>query len=171
VTRTLYDVLGLEPDVDAVALRRAYLELAQRHHPDRPGGDADEMRDINAAWATLGDPVRRRQYDLTLTTPTGHGSAATNAPWTDADDPFAHERYDADLDDDTSFSRITMVVPRWLAMVPVSLFVLSIALFGLGVVMVAPPLLAGALMTFVLSVMLFLAAPFIALAVGRRANR
>jgi curved DNA-binding protein len=29
-----YDVLGVAPDADAAAIRRAYVELARRYHPD-----------------------------------------------------------------------------------------------------------------------------------------
>ena len=38
-----FDLLGLEPGfrVDAIALRRAWLERSARLHPDRPGAPAD----------------------------------------------------------------------------------------------------------------------------------
>ncbi len=52
------------------------------------------MREINEAWHTLGDPVRRRRYDETLRTaprPAGHPSgertrAAVPVPTSDDDD-------------------------------------------------------------------------------------
>jgi DnaJ-domain-containing protein 1 len=69
-----YDVLGVSADADAEALRRAFVALARRFHPDRHvGGDETtrreaerRMREITEAWAVLGDPVRRRRYDLGL---------------------------------------------------------------------------------------------------------
>jgi hypothetical protein len=168
---TYYDSLGVAPDVDAVELRRAYLALAQRHHPDRPGGDADRMRAVNEAWATLGDPVRRQRYDAALGAGRPHTWSVRTDDTVSADDPFAHERFDRDLDDGDPLSRPAMVMPRWLALVPVCLFASSLVLFGLGAVVGAPALLAVALMSFTLSTMLFFAAPFIALYAGRRANR
>ncbi len=47
-----YDVLGVSPGASQAEIRRAYLTLARRHHPDA-GGDADEMRRLNEAWAAL----------------------------------------------------------------------------------------------------------------------
>ena len=64
-----YDVLGVVPAADAATVRQAYVALARQHHPDRPGGDAARMRAINDAWAVLGDPIRRAQYDRALATP------------------------------------------------------------------------------------------------------
>jgi len=67
-------VLGVSADADAESLRRAFVSLARRFHPDRHvGADAAtrreaerRMREITEAWAVLGDPVRRRRYDLGL---------------------------------------------------------------------------------------------------------
>jgi DnaJ-domain-containing protein 1 len=68
-----YDVLGVAPDAAPEELRRAYLGLARRLHPDRvasttmAAADADRsarrMQEVNAAWGVLGDPLRRADYD------------------------------------------------------------------------------------------------------------
>ena len=65
---TLYAVLGVDPRADADTIRRAYRELARRHHPDF-GGDARQMASINGAWHVLCDPTRRATYDRQLRTP------------------------------------------------------------------------------------------------------
>lgn len=69
-----YDVLGAPPDASAEELRGHFVKMARRFHPDRHVGaqpsvqrDAERrMRQITEAWAVLGDPYRRRQYDLGL---------------------------------------------------------------------------------------------------------
>ena len=74
VAQTLYDVLGVAPTADADELRRAYLSRARESHPDRyvdaPPADRNDaerrMRDVNEAWNVLGNPRRRRRYDLEL---------------------------------------------------------------------------------------------------------
>lgn len=167
MTATLYDVLGVEPDADLADLRRAYLSLAQQHHPDRPGGDAARMREVNDAWATLGNPVRRQRYDATLRTPSPHRTASTTRSSSDSYDWYD----DRGLDLDDRPIGPPVVLPRWLAMIPVGLFALSMALFGLGVLFAVPPMLGAALMCFALSVLLFFAAPFLALYSSRRPNR
>ncbi|MBC6980487.1 J domain-containing protein [Caulobacter sp. 17J80-11] len=62
-----YAVLGLTPDADAAQIRAAYLALARQHHPDRRAGGAgpseDRIKEINAAFAVLGDARRRAAYD------------------------------------------------------------------------------------------------------------
>lgn len=65
---TLYDVLGVEREADAGAIRRAYRRLARKHHPDiNPDpGSHDAMARINVAFETLIDPLRRREYDAAL---------------------------------------------------------------------------------------------------------
>src|SRR3954469_21077375 len=47
-----YEVLGVPPTATPEEIRRAYLALARRHHPDA-GGSADEMRRLNEAWSAL----------------------------------------------------------------------------------------------------------------------
>jgi curved DNA-binding protein CbpA len=59
---TLYAVLGVDPGSDTLTIRRAYRELARRHHPDF-GGDTHHMVTINDAWHVLGDRDRRASYD------------------------------------------------------------------------------------------------------------
>ena len=47
-----YEVLGVPPTATPAEIRHAYLTLARRHHPDA-GGDAEQMRRLNEAWAAL----------------------------------------------------------------------------------------------------------------------
>ncbi|WP_419923788.1 J domain-containing protein [Candidatus Poriferisocius sp.] len=64
--RSHYDVLGVSPTAEIATVRRAYLRQARRWHPDRPSGDPEQMRAVNQAWQTLGDPRSRAAYDRRL---------------------------------------------------------------------------------------------------------
>ena len=163
-----YDVLGVAPAADEASVRRAYVRLARLHHPDVAGGDAARMRAINEAWETLRDPVRRARYDRALGTP---GPAAPPRPaaegWSRADLDLDVDLGDADdLADDRPIHAV--VLPRWLSLVPVALFALSIASFVFGTVLASQPILGFAAVTLILSLLLFLAAPFIALYASSR---
>jgi curved DNA-binding protein CbpA len=59
----LYRVLQVDPSANPLVIQAAYRALAQIFHPD-VSGDSEEMKRINAAWEVLGDPRRRRQYDI-----------------------------------------------------------------------------------------------------------
>jgi hypothetical protein len=64
-SRDLYRVLQVDPRADAEVLEAAYRRLARKYHPDvssAPDAEA-RMRELNDAYATLRDPVRRASYD------------------------------------------------------------------------------------------------------------
>jgi DnaJ-class molecular chaperone len=66
--RDYYDVLGVSPDAGADEIKRAYRQLARRYHPDISGEErASAFLELARAYDVLGDPVKRRQYDASLT--------------------------------------------------------------------------------------------------------
>lgn len=84
-----YEVLGVNRSASKAEIRRAYLDLARRHHPDLNLGAAAPVRsaesdpstgihvgirEINAAWDVLGDAARRADYDRLLATTAGGGA-------------------------------------------------------------------------------------------------
>lgn len=160
---TLYDVLGVTPAADDLTVRRAYLALARRHHPDVAGGDPARMQAVNDAWATLGDPIRRARYDQSLA-PVGPSAPPhrTEPGWDRSDDLDEL----SDLDDDRAV-RTTVRLPRWLSLLPVALFALAVATGFLGMLFVSQATLGLALVELILSCLFFLAAPFIALFASR----
>jgi curved DNA-binding protein CbpA len=72
--RTWYQVMGLAPSASAPEIRAAYLRLARNLHPDRHVTATPterrlaerRMREVNAAWAVLGDASARASYDAEL---------------------------------------------------------------------------------------------------------
>lgn len=161
-------MLGVGPAADEAAVRRAYLALARRYHPDVSGGDAARMRAVNEAWATLGDPSRRQRYDRSLQAATTGGASSTNegcAATSDDDLTFA-----SDLDEDDRPVHAAVRLPPWLSLVPPALFATSVVAFVVGLVFVSSVVLAFAMVAFILSCLFFLASPFIALFASRRSR-
>lgn len=61
----LYDVLQISVKACPEVVQAAYRALARSYHPDvNPSEDAArQMRQLNAAYGVLSDPVRRAKYD------------------------------------------------------------------------------------------------------------
>jgi molecular chaperone DnaJ len=63
--RDYYEVLGVSRTASAEELKRAYRNLAKKYHPDinKAADAADKFKEIQAAYDTLSDDTKRRQYD------------------------------------------------------------------------------------------------------------
>ncbi|MCQ3930819.1 MAG: hypothetical protein DPW16_10205 [Chloroflexi bacterium] len=67
-SRNYYELLGVPPNATPQEIKTAYRNLARQYHPDVRDTDedahADEMlKQINAAYEVLGDPLKRARYD------------------------------------------------------------------------------------------------------------
>lgn len=165
---THYEVLGVAAGASAAEIRRAYLALARRHHPDfhpaadEPGRRADEreMQRINQAWAVLGDPGRRAAYD--------RGLEADDEPARRRPGP-ADYRFTPLDDDDTDYAALLDDTPvegtqvsRWLQTLPPALLVGGFVALVVGAVVNVGLLLALGVAGLVLGLLAFLATPFVA---------
>jgi molecular chaperone DnaJ len=64
--RDYYEILEIERNEDAEAVKKAYRKLALRYHPDRNGGDPEaeeKFKEATEAYEILRDPEKRATYD------------------------------------------------------------------------------------------------------------
>jgi len=64
--RDYYEILGVKRDASEQELKKAYRQLALKHHPDRnPGSKPSEekFKEINEAYEVLSDSQKRHRYD------------------------------------------------------------------------------------------------------------
>jgi curved DNA-binding protein CbpA len=163
-----YDVLGVRPDAGPAELRRAYLALARRHHPDRHAGDPAEtaraearMQQVNAAWAVLGDPETRARYDRqrVVERRAAFRPGAVSPDFVpvdegeDPEDPAAE--HDVPYGDGSP-------VHRSLQVGPFVVLVLGLVALGSGLLLDFGPLLALGLVGIVGGLLAFAATPFYA---------
>ena len=79
MTKTLYQVLGLDPSAEDIVVRAAFKALAQKYHPDKlKAGSAQGahlMVDINLSYKILSNPITRKKYDQALIDSLGNETA------------------------------------------------------------------------------------------------
>jgi len=64
--RDYYEVLNVDRNADAEALKKSYRKLALQYHPDRNPGDKaseDKFKEAAEAYAVLSDAEKRARYD------------------------------------------------------------------------------------------------------------
>ena len=70
LAKTHYDLLGLHPSAEAVAIRRSYRRLSKKYHPDTteltPSVATAKFQRLNEAYAILSRPEKRSLYDLKI---------------------------------------------------------------------------------------------------------
>lgn len=159
---THYEVLGVGPDASAAELRRAYVALARRHHPDAPGGDERRMQAVTAAWSVLGNAGRRAAYDLTLAGGDPESEAAPFRPFDRSVDPDPLDQPDVPYRPAPATT-----TNRSLPLVPVGLFAASVVVFCVGLVLGVTAILAIAVVLFVVASLGFFVLPLLALSRAR----
>lgn len=60
---TPYETLKVKKDATQQEIKKAYIKKAKSHHPDKSGGDTEEMQAVNKAYAVLKNPESREHYD------------------------------------------------------------------------------------------------------------
>jgi curved DNA-binding protein CbpA len=167
-----YEVLGVARHANTSQIRRAYYDAARTHHPDKHAGAGDEalarareaMSKVNAAWAVLGDPQRRRAYDATLRetgTPPQASPRPTgpSAPAEEPDERWVDEPSwigDPDVDEEAQGLRSHTVV-----LLPVALLASSVAVFAFATMTETAALLLLSILLLSLAAFGFVAAPLL----------
>jgi molecular chaperone DnaJ len=95
--RDLYEILGVSRNATEDDIRRAYLKLAHKYHPDKTGGDKaaeEKLKEINAAYDIFKNPEKRAQYDRF-----GHAGEAFGGGFSGFGGGFSTPGFDSPFED------------------------------------------------------------------------
>ncbi|HNS12181.1 MAG TPA: J domain-containing protein [Bacteroidia bacterium] len=82
-----YKILGLSKSASSDEIRKAFRDLAKKHHPDKNPGDKnaeEKFKQINEAYEVLKDPEKRKRYDElgeSWRSYSGNGRRASDFDW------------------------------------------------------------------------------------------
>jgi DnaJ-class molecular chaperone len=66
-TKDYYSIIGVSESASHEEIKHAFRKLAMKYHPDRNLGNEkwaeEKFKEINEAYAVLGDEVKRQEYD------------------------------------------------------------------------------------------------------------
>jgi hypothetical protein len=179
---SLYDVLGVEPDASAAAIRRAYVALARRYHPDFHTGAPDgvraanqrAMQAVNEAWTVLSDPAARQAYDdrrqSDAREPASGSRRSVHEDWRPFDDGD-DEDVDPRLLDDGPDSVPAPPALRLVTVLPTLAFLGGVLLAVVGLVVNLLPLSLLGLLAIGASAVAFFVLPLFALSASARNDR
>jgi len=174
VDGTYYEILGVRPDEDVAAIRKAYVALAWSYHPDRNTGANEaeatrRMRALNEAWATISDENLRRDYDrrIAISSKMNTGSAATSNSTSKEWGPFdTSEPTDIDFDDTPATG--SKPLPRWITLAPAAMLAFAVLFGGFATLVQSNSMFVMALVVGVLGVSGFLLVPLLAMSRAER---
>lgn len=163
-----YEALDADPSESETALRRRYLSLARRYHPDQLVSASEEerneaaerMRVVNQAWAVLGDKGRRLRYDQTLFESTIESAKEEWKPFDDS--------YEPEYEEPVVPGRAKP--PKWLTVGPPLLVATGVVFVVVGGVLGAAPLVLG-LLLILIGAISFVLAPIAVMVMSARSEK
>lgn len=63
MSKDYYNTLGVNKGASKDEIKKAFYKLAQKHHPDKKGGNEAKFKEANEAYQILSDDEKRARYD------------------------------------------------------------------------------------------------------------
>ena len=93
-----YKILGIDKTASKEEIKKAYKKLAKKYHPDnKETGDEQKFKEVQNAYETLIDDVKRFWYDSTNTNDNNYTQHDTNSETKTDNKPDLNEVFGASL--------------------------------------------------------------------------
>ena len=97
MNRDYYEILGVSKSASVKEIKKAYREMAIKHHPDHNQDDAaseEKFKEISSAYEILSDEQKRAEYDAYGHNTPHSGRTPTENPFGGDFDPFGNGIFD-----------------------------------------------------------------------------
>lgn len=101
--KNYYEILNVPQDATPVQIKRAYYSLAKKYHPDVNPKMAHLFCNINEAYETLIDPVKRSSYDAILNNPEDTFKEESTFKQSESDYYYSNAKYYQNIDNEPLF--------------------------------------------------------------------
>ncbi len=115
--KNYYDILEVSSHASAEAIEAVYKRLAKKYHPDLHEASKKfwaekKMKEINEAYDTLKDPIKRRQYDVSRLTAATLDTGLKSVPQSDVLDKIKKLKAEAQKSPFTlkGYERILVII-------------------------------------------------------------
>lgn len=105
--KDFYYILGVNQAASEEDIRKAYRKLSLKFHPDKNDGDdffAERFKEIQEAYEVIGDPAKRKIYDIERPASTLHRQDHTNAAIIPVIEYFNANKTSFEYDEEITFS-------------------------------------------------------------------
>ena len=69
MTKNYYEILNVTKESTIDEIKKSYRKLSMKYHPDKNDGEDSKMKEITVAYSVIGDPGKKKQYDLESSAP------------------------------------------------------------------------------------------------------
>src|SRR3989344_3283121 len=63
MNKDYYQILGVEKSATKDDIKKAFLKLAHKYHPDKKDGNPEKFKEASEAYTVLSDDAKRKEYD------------------------------------------------------------------------------------------------------------
>lgn len=103
INPSYYDILNVSPTATQAEIRKAYLKLSLKYHPDKNPDNEEQAKEqfirVGEAYDTLSDPTIRQTYDRELASGRASFRMSNNSHFSSGNDEQTYESYRQAFDD------------------------------------------------------------------------